>query len=267
MKKRRNVYRGMSALFNRTAPRHDKEVATAVCAVSSRTRDAANAMAIVLVPYQLHGRHALRFSLDDTRTEPRVSGDADAHGAHVDHPGPLSSHTWWPRDIVAHVGACGACAEATHQALSAIDAHDLLQRRTSAARVSGAIHERARWWLGGWGIAPLTVYSTVWLADGDENWPTDRPRVPVSAPVRVPWDVAGLPDGDDPTALVQFERLAEARHHAFKAVFKAGVEPYGHTGLTLLSRTVRRNEEQHKGHAATLRALRDMRRQLFVGQY
>lgn len=266
MKRGRNIYHGLSTLLDRTPPRHGKEVATAVCVVPCATRDGAKAMAIVLVPYQLHGRHALRFSMRERGQSPGPLGDADNPGTHINHHGSSSRHTWWPRDIVAHVGACGGCAEATREALSNIDADALLRRRESAASVSDAIYDRAQWYLCNWGAAPLTVYSTAWLADDNENWPKDRPRAPVSASVRLPWDITGLPDGDDPTALAQFERLAEARHHALKVVFRAGVEPYGPNGLTLLSRAVRRNEERHKECAATRGALRDMRRQLFAGR-
>lgn len=261
MKRGRNIYHGLSTLLDRTAPRHGKEVATAVCVVSCATRDGAKAMAIVLVPYQLRGARAVKISIREGRPGPWETGEP---GTHIDRTSAPSSHTWWPRDIVAHVGACGGCAEATRGALSAIDADDISQRRESARRVSDAIHDQARWSLYNWGAVPLTVYSAVWLADGEENWPRDRPRVPVSASVRAPCDITGLPDSDDPTALTRFERLAEARHHAFKVVFRAGVEPYGPNGLTLLSRAVRRNEERHKECADTLQALRDMRRRLFA---
>nr|UDO47000.1 hypothetical protein [Pandoravirus massiliensis] len=162
MKRGRNVYHSMSALLHRTAPQHGGEVATAVCVVSGVTRDAAKATTIVLVPYQVRGASASKTNLDGWASKVKLPGwhvplcrsrHDDPLSPHMERSG-ATSHTWWPRDIVAHVGACGKCVEAAREALTTLDAGDFsLDARETAARVSDAIYDTKR--CSTWAIGAL----------------------------------------------------------------------------------------------------------------
>lgn len=253
------------------------EVASVGAFVMGPTRDGHLARLALTAVYTHHG-HAARRTVSEeyardfyawTGTDTKASNCSDPAG---DSGRPL--HTWWPRHAHLCAALSSVCREAALATLYDFGA-DALTAPDAAKTVADAARSNVRTYMSDWGALSMAALVRAWPVVNDDPFAASlqghaqMPTMSLATSGETTATIDGVPGADDAEDLRDFADLTGFRDAALKNAVVAGVAPYSHDGVRIVSRSLRRFEEVAAYHErpALLSGLKVMRRRLYASPH